>query len=69
IGYAGGLTIAQRDGVVGARAYDFFLKAFENGIGVRSNGDSIAIAPILTSSRAELDPIFDVLRKTANEIS
>ncbi|MEZ5757966.1 MAG: aminotransferase class III-fold pyridoxal phosphate-dependent enzyme [Emcibacteraceae bacterium] len=69
IGYAGGLTIAQRDDNIGARAYDFFLKAFENGIGIRSNGDSIAIAPILTSSKEELDPIFDALRKTAKEIS
>jgi beta-alanine--pyruvate transaminase len=68
IGLAGGLTIAQRDGVVGARANDFFLKAYELGMGIRGNGDTIAIAPILTSSKQELDPIFDILQKTSNQI-
>lgn len=68
IGLAGGLTIEQRDGTIGARAYDLFLKAYEHGIGVRSNGDTVAIAPILTSGPADLDPIFDALRKAANEL-
>lgn len=67
-GLAGGLTIEQREGVIGARAYDFFLKAYEHGINVRTNGDTIAIAPILTSSQQELEPIFDVLKKAANDI-
>ena len=69
IGLAGGLTIAQRDGVVGARAYDFFLKAYEHGVALRPNGDTIAIAPILTSEPKNLDPIFDALQKAANEIN
>lgn len=68
IGYAGGLTIEQRDGVIGARSYDLFLKAYEHGIGIRANGDTIAIAPILTSSQSELEPIFDALKKAANDI-
>lgn len=68
IGLAGGLTIAQRDGVIGARAYDVFLKTYEHGVGVRSNGDTVAIAPILTSEPGDLDPIFDALKKALNEI-
>jgi beta-alanine--pyruvate transaminase len=67
-GLAGGLTIEQRDGVIGARSHDFFLKAYEHGINIRTNGDTIAIAPILTSSKQELEPIFDILKKTANDI-
>ncbi|MDA9553945.1 aminotransferase class III-fold pyridoxal phosphate-dependent enzyme, partial [Emcibacteraceae bacterium] len=67
-GLAGGLTIEQRDGVIGARSYGFFLKAYEHGINIRTNGDTIAIAPILTSSKQELEPIFDILKKTANDI-
>jgi len=67
-GLAGGLTIEQRDGVIGARSHDFFLKAYERGINIRTNGDTIAIAPILTSSKQELEPIFDILKKTANDI-
>ena len=68
IGLAGGLTIAQRGGVAGARAYDFFLKAYQHGIAVRSNGDTIAIAPILISEPKDLDPIIDALAKAAFEI-
>jgi len=67
-GLAGGLTIEQRDSVIGVRSYDFFLKAFEHGINIRTNGDTIAIAPILTSSKQELEPIFEILKKTANDI-
>lgn len=67
-GLAGGLTIEQRDNVIGARSYDFFLKAYEHGINIRTNGDTIAIAPILTSSKQELEPIFEILKKTANDI-
>lgn len=67
-GLAGGLTIEQREGMIGARSYDFFLKAYEHGINIRTNGDTIAIAPILTSSQQELEPIFDTLKKTANDI-
>lgn len=69
LGLAGGLTIEQKDGVIGVRSYEFFLKAFENGLNIRTNGDTIAIAPILTSSKQELEPIFDILKKTANEIN
>ncbi|MBT5383780.1 MAG: aminotransferase class III-fold pyridoxal phosphate-dependent enzyme [Emcibacteraceae bacterium] len=68
IGLAGGLTIACRDNKVGARAYDLFLKAYELGIGIRANGDTIVIAPILTSSKKELDPIFDILEQALKKI-
>ena len=46
IGLAGGLTIEAREGRPGARAYDIFLAAFDHGISIRSNGDTIAIVPI-----------------------
>jgi len=68
IGYAAGLTIAQRDGMIGARSYDVFLKAYEHGVNVRSNGDTITIAPILTSQPADLDPIIDALGKALNDV-
>lgn len=63
LGYMGGLSIAQRDGVVGTRAYDVFLKSYEAGVSVRSNGDTIAIAPILTSTKEDLEDIIDCVRK------
>jgi len=69
IGMAGGLTIEQRDGTVGARAADVFLRTYENGVAVRANGDTIALAPILTSKPEELDPIIDALRKAVREVN
>ena len=63
LGYMGGLSIAQCDGVMGVRAYDVFLKSYEAGVTVRSNGDTIAIAPILTSTKEDLEDIIDCVRK------
>lgn len=63
LGYMGGLSIEQRDGVKGARAYDVFLKSYDAGVSVRPNGDTIAIAPILTSTKEDLEDIIDRFRK------
>lgn len=63
IGLAGGLSLEPRSGAAGARGYDVFLATFAEGVSIRNNGDTIAIAPILTSTRADIDAIFDALRK------
>ncbi len=68
IGFAGGLTIAQRSGEAAKRAYDVFLKTYDNGVMVRSNGDSVTIAPILTSTRDDLDHIFEALSKALKTV-
>lgn len=62
IGLAGGLSLESRSGAVGARGYDVFLATFAAGVSIRNNGDTIAIAPILTSTRADIDAIFEALR-------
>lgn len=63
LGFAAGLTIQQRDGQVGARAYDVFLKCYELGVVVRSNGDHLTIAPILTSDETIIDQIITAIRQ------
>lgn len=62
IGLACGMTIATRDGNPAARASEVYAKTFANGVGVRSNGDTLAIAPILTMERAHIDMIIDAVR-------
>lgn len=62
LGFAAGLTIDQRDGAAGARAYDVFLKAYELGVMVRANGDNLTIAPILTSDTDHLSQIVEAVR-------
>lgn len=63
IGLAGGLSLAPRAGAPGARGYDVFLATLAAGVAIRNNGDTIALAPILTSTRADIDAIIDALRK------
>ncbi|MEI9994322.1 MAG: aminotransferase class III-fold pyridoxal phosphate-dependent enzyme [Rhizomicrobium sp.] len=67
IGLAGGLTIAPREG--GVRAYDVFLAAYAHGVAIRSNGDTIAVAPILTSTRSDIDAIVDGVRKALRSVT
>ena len=63
IGLAAGLSLAPRTGAPGARGYDVFLATFEDGVAIRNNGDTLALAPILTSSRQDIDRIVESLRQ------
>jgi beta-alanine--pyruvate transaminase len=63
VGLAAGVTVAARDGAPGARGTEVFLKTYEEGVAIRANGEHLAIAPILTMGRAEIDMTIDALRK------
>jgi beta-alanine--pyruvate transaminase len=63
IGLAGGITLETRPGAPGARGYELFLRAFEEGVAIRNNGDTIAIAPILTSRAEDIEAIFSGVKK------
>jgi beta-alanine--pyruvate transaminase len=43
------------------RAYDRFVRAFENGLLVRTTGDIMALSPPLIITRSEIDQLFDIL--------
>ncbi|MEX6634431.1 aminotransferase class III-fold pyridoxal phosphate-dependent enzyme [Hyphococcus lacteus] len=62
IGLAAGVTVSGREGAPGARGNDVFLKTYEKGVAVRANGEHLAIAPILTSGKAEIDMMIDAVR-------
>ena len=66
LGLAGGLSIEPR--ADGPRAPDVFLAAFEEGVIVRANGDTIAVAPILTSTRADIDDIVEAVRRALRSV-
>ena len=63
IGLAAGVTVETRPGAPGARGTEIFLKTYENGVAIRANGDNLAIAPILTMGKAEIDQTIEALRK------
>ena len=62
-GLAAGVTVATRDGAPGARGTEVFLKTYEQGVAIRANGDHLAVAPILTMGRAEIDMTVEAMRK------
>ena len=64
LGLAGGLTLAPHPDGPGLRGYELFTKAYERGIAIRANGDTIAVAPILTSTPADIEEIFDLVRQS-----
>jgi beta-alanine--pyruvate transaminase len=62
IGMVGAVELAPRDGAPGARAQDVFLECFRRGILVRATGDTIALAPPLIVSEAQLHELTDTVR-------
>ena len=43
------------------RAFDLFLRAYENGLLIRTTGDIIALSPPLSLKKADIDRIFGTL--------
>lgn len=69
LGLAGGLTLEGVPDQPGTRGYNLFLQTFANGVSIRNNGDTIAIAPILTSTRAEIDEIIETVRTSLRSLN
>jgi beta-alanine--pyruvate transaminase len=58
------MTLAPHKDGPGLRGYELFIKAYERGVSIRANGDTIALAPILTSNPSDLEEIFDLVRQS-----
>lgn len=67
VGLAAGITIANR-GTVGDRAGEVFKAAYDLGVYVRNNGDDLAISPILTFERHDVDATVDVIRQALKSV-
>jgi len=52
------------DGTPGKRGQAFQRKLFDNGLNLKTTGDSALIAPPLISDRSHVDLMADILRKT-----
>jgi beta-alanine--pyruvate transaminase len=59
IGLIGAVEFAPDPAQPGKRAFDRFVKAFEDGILVRQTADIIALSPPLIISKSEIDQLFD----------
>jgi beta-alanine--pyruvate transaminase len=62
-GLMGAIELEPRPGAPGARAYEALVKAFEAGLLVRYTGDTLAFSPPLIIEKAQIDQVFEVVRK------
>ena len=69
IGLIGAIELQPIAGEPTKRAFSAFLKAYENGLLIRTTGDIIALSPPLIISKDQIDEIVDGLRKVLNSIA
>lgn len=61
IGLIGAIELEPIPDAPTKRAFPAFLEAFENGVLIRTTGDTIALSPPLIISRAQIDELFGTL--------
>jgi len=66
-GMLGAIDLAV-DGAPGRRGHVFQKKLFDNGLHLKTTGDSAIVAPPLVAEKAHIDHIVDVLRRTLAQI-
>ena len=69
LGLVGGIELHTRDGQIGARAYETFVKCYEAGVLIRVTGDIIAISPPLIINQAQISEIFDTIARVLDTVA
>jgi beta-alanine--pyruvate transaminase len=69
IGIVAGIELESRSGAVGARAFEVFLKCFQEGVLVRSAGDTLVLSPPLIVEKTQIDRIFESIRRAVDQVS
>ena len=62
IGLIGGVELAPITGNPAKRGFDCFLDCFDQGVLVRTTGDTIALSPPLIIERTQIDRLIDSVR-------
>jgi beta-alanine--pyruvate transaminase len=68
IGLIAGIELTPRDGAIGARGYEAFVKCYENGVLVRVTGDIIALSPPLIINEEQINHLFDTIKSVLETI-
>lgn len=63
LGLIGAIELKPIDGEPTKRAFNAFLNAYNDGLLIRTTGDIIALSPPLIITHAQIDELFDKLRK------
>jgi len=68
-GFVAGIELEPRAGAPGARGYEALVAAFENGLLMRTTGDTIALSPPLIIERADIERIFETLAAVVDHVA
>jgi len=69
MGLVAGIELAPREGQPGARAYETFVRCFENGTLIRVTGDIIALSPPLIITEQQIDELFAAVRLALRSVT
>ncbi|OCW59202.1 aspartate aminotransferase family protein [Hoeflea olei] len=67
-GLIGAIELEPVAGEPTKRAFSAFLRAYEQGLLIRTTGDIIALSPPLIISKEQIDQLFDTLRKVLTQV-
>ena len=68
IGLIAGIELGSRDGKIGARAYEVFVKCYEKGVLIRVTGDIIALSPPLIIEDSHIDQLFQTIKEVLESV-
>jgi beta-alanine--pyruvate transaminase len=68
LGLIAGIELESIPGKVGKRAFEAFVKAYEDGLLIRVTGDIIALSPPLIVEKTHIDEMFDKLGKVLKTV-
>ena len=69
LGLVGAIELEPRPGQPTARAFEAYLKAFEQGVLVRTTGDIIALSPPLIIEKSQIAELIDTLGGILKDIA
>ncbi len=69
IGLVAGIELAPIPGEPAKRAFSAFLDCWEQGVMIRTTGDTIALSPPLIVERAQIDQIVDTIGKALKRVA
>ncbi len=69
IGLVGGIELAPLPGAPAMRAFNIFLDCYEQGLLIRTTGDTLALSPPLIIERCQIDQIVDTLRGALRRVA
>lgn len=69
LGLVAGIELESRPGAPGARAYEVFVKCFEQGVLIRYTGDILAFSPPLIIDDSQIGQIFETVGRVLRQVA